>query len=405
MKIIGIVSEYNPFHSGHAYQIETSKKNLAADGVVAIMSGNFVQRGFPAIYDKWFRAELAVRSGANLVIELPTYYATASAESFARGAIELLDATGVISHLSFGSESNQLNLLDEIASVLLSPSAKFQEHLRYGLDQGLSFPAARSHALLNELPHLNSSINLNQSNIILGIEYLKALKAIESKIEPYIVKRIGNDYHESELSQTYASATAIRKAILTSDETLKEPEHLPLGSLDRIRQHPYPAMTMTQFETALLYQIRKSRPEGLSHYRDVSEGLENKIYRAAIESTDYDQLVNQLKSKRYALTRINRILLNILLEIKADSKAYDIRTNGYIRVLAFDEIGQKIIRKMKKESSIPIITNLNKFKDFYSNNELLLLDIKASDLYQLGFPASHRQGGRDFLEKPFHFKL
>ena len=402
MKIIGIVSEYNPFHNGHAYQVQKSIQELDADGVIAIMSGNFVQRGHPAFMDKWTRAKMAVVSGVNLVIELPTYFATSSAEAFAYGAVALLESTGVVTHLSFGSETDHLNVLKEIAYALVFPNEVYQDSFSLALEKGISFPAARSQALQIAYPDLMANIDLNQSNTILVIEYLKALIQLESNIEPFLVKRIGKSYHDTSTNDKYVSATGIREALYHHQDITS---HLPKEAYDILSKSIYSPVFMKDFETMLLYRLRLMTKQELALVRDVNEGLENKIVDGAVRCSSYEDLTNHLKSKRYTMTRINRVLTNALLNINQDK--LDLREHGYIRVLAFDEVGQKILRQMKKNGYYPIITNINKHQDYLKDNPLMQLDIRASNLYQLSQrDIALRIGGRDYLEKPYmHQKI
>lgn len=404
MKIIGIVSEYNPFHKGHQYQIEKSKHDLEATGVVAIMSGNFVQRGYPAIYNKWIRAEMAVRSGVNLVIELPTYYATASAEPFARGAVELLHHSGVISHLSFGSEVDDLDALKSISSLLNDPSDVFTRTLSTSLTEGFSFPVARSKALSKALPELEMKLDLNQSNIILAVEYLKALQQLNSPIQPFLVKRQGSDYHDDRLDSPFVSATAVRKLIHEMPELLFSGDWIPKSVMEVLKQIPFRASKIEDFEKLILYALRMSTAQEISRLRDVNEGLENKLFEASHTSSTYEILVQSVKSKRYTHTRINRVLLNSLLGI--NPLDINLEEEGYFRVLAFDEVGQKIIREMKKKTALPVITNINKHKDFLANSALLQLDVKATEIYQLGqIKPALIKGGLDFLNKPYQHRI
>ncbi len=404
MKIIGIVSEYNPFHKGHQYQIEKSRQDLNASGVVAIMSGNFVQRGYPAIYNKWVRAEMAVRSDVNLVIELPTYFATSSAEPFARGAVELLHHSGVVTHLSFGSEVDDLNALKEISTLLNNPTDTFTEALSTSLTEGSSFPAARSKALAKALPELVTRLDLNQSNIILAVEYLKALQQLNSTIEPYLVKRQGSSYHDDRLNSPFVSATAVRKLIHEMPERLFTGDWIPQSVMEVLKRTPFRASKIEDFEKLILYALRMSNAQELSSFRDISEGLENKLLEASHTSSTYEMLVQNVKSKRYTQTRINRVLLNTLLGIKP--LEINLEKEGYFRVLAFDEVGQKILREMKKKSSLPVITNINKHKDFLAESPLLQLDVKATEIYQLGqIEPAWIKGGLDFLAKPYQHKI
>lgn len=397
MKIIGIVSEYNPFHNGHLYQVQKSVQDLRADGVVAVMSGNFVQRGFPAIFNKWVRAEMAVKGGVNLVIELPTYFATSSAEQFARGAVELLNATDVVNYISFGSEYEDLNRLMRIAELLESPTQAFSDSLSAEMAKGRSFPSARATAIHHALPELHGHLNMNQSNVILVIEYLKALISLNSDIKPFLVKRQGSAYHDPSLDSPFVSATAIRKAYFETPHLLGENEFMPPAAYEVMRSAPYLANRIENFEEMILYAILSKESESLAAIRDVNEGLENKIKEATIKATDYASLVTAIKSKRYTMTRINRILCNLLLGIGQET--YNFSDAPYIRVLAFDDTGKKILRKMKKNTEVPIITNINKHKDLLTSNPLLKLDIRATDIYHL--TQRERHGGLDYLMKPF----
>ena len=401
MKIIGIVSEYNPFHNGHLHQIKTSLDALSADAVVAVMSGNFVQRGFPAIFDKWSRAEMAVRNGVNLVIELPTHYATSSAEGFAHGAVQLLNATGVVTHLSFGSESESLDELDAIANILISPSETFQKALDENLSKGVSFPVARAKALAQAYPDLNEHLNLNQSNVILVVEYLKALKRLNSNIQPFLVKRVGSGYHDTHLETSFASATAIRKAYFDHGNVDSLKPFLPDETFLTLKKEVRSATRIEDFEKIIFYLLRQMDLSSLSQIREVSEGLENKLKQGSLKYSDYHALVNHIKSKRYTMTRINRILVNVLLGINQETP--DFNSHGYFRILGFDAVGQKVIRQIKRQSELPVITNINKHTDLLNSNPLLQLDIKATNLYDLAQSNPKLQlGGRDHLTKPYH---
>lgn len=398
MKIIGIVAEYNPFHNGHNYQIERSREAIGADGVIAVMSGNFVQRGMPAFVDKWTRTKMALESGVNLVIELPVYYATSSAEQFAEGAITLLDATGVVTHLSFGSESDDLDQMDRIASLLVEEPMAYKVSLRDYLSKGLSYPKARALAIEEALEPLGKNNNINQSNMILGIEYLKAIKKIGSNITPFLVKRIGKNYHDEAIDSPFASATAIRKAYFDSNGKFDFKSQIPESAAKIIGAYKPQPLNISHFEKELLFILRRASRISLSEYREVNEGLDYKLKFLSNRITSYDELVNGLKSKRYTQTKIHRMLINILLGI--EKKEYNLSEIGYLRILGFDEIGRKIIHQMKTSATLPLITNVNKVSDHLKSNPLLELDIKASDLYAMGqTELTDRNGARDHTEK------
>lgn len=397
MKLIGIVAEYNPFHNGHQYQIDTSKERIQADGVIIIMSGHFVQRGMPAFVDKWTRAEMALACGANLVLELPTYYATASAESFANGAISLLNATGLVTHLSFGSESEHLEALHKIAHVLADESEAFKESLKNALSTGLSFPSAREKALLERIPKAYH-IHLNQANVILGIEYLKALIQTKSKIEPLLIKRIGKGYHDESTDSPLASATAIRKSYFDTLEKTPFTQWMPENAVKVFEKCPFHPVQMTDFEKELLFILRRSDASSLKRFREVTEGLENKLVKASEQAVDYETLIKALKSKRYTQTKIHRLLLNVLLGIEPLN--IDIQRDGYLRVLGMDQKGKHILKKMKQSATLPIISNYNKIDSHLKENPLLALDERATNLYNLAQKNSaHRRGCSDSLKK------
>lgn len=395
MKIIGIVAEYNPFHNGHLYQIETSRKTLEADAVVAIMSGNFVQRGKPAFFNKWVRTKAAIDSGVNLVIELPTYFATASAEMFAHGAITLLNNMGCIDFLSFGSESDDLSTLSRVSKLLCEEPFEYKIKLKEELNKGHSFPKAREKAI-----HLALDLQLdfNKPNYILGIEYLKSLQKCNSSIRPHVVKRQGSGYHDTELNTTFASATAIREQFFKDFHFDHLASYMPFHSLNAYSESLKTHTLYERFQDLLLYKLRSIKAHQLRDLRDFSEGIENKVIETAIKSTNYKELVDGIKSKRYTETRVNRMLLSAFLDLPISP--FSLSEHGYFRVLGMDATGQAVLKKMKKNANLPIITNINRIREDIKANPLLQLDIKASNLYALlSQDPSHRFGGVDHLTK------
>ena len=394
MKIIAIIAEYNPFHNGHLYQLQKSVQETGANGVIAIMSGNFVQRGHPAFFDKWTRTEMALAAGVNLVIELPTFFATASAEQFAFGAIKLLDATNSVHHLCFGSEIMDKYAFDKIASILANEPESFKLALADSLSQGHSFPKARESALktvlkVDEIP--------TTSNSILGLEYFKALKKLDSPITPHLIKRVGSGYNDERLNTGFSSATAIRKAYFKAQKD-EEPfyfdDFLPKKCVDYInRTHPV-ALSAENFQDILLYKLRSSSASELSKFREVTEGLENKLKTVSQRARNYDELISGLKSKRYTTTKLSRMLNNILLNIPKDFDTTD--HLNYLRVLGFDQTGQNILKIIKKNSDLNLVTNLNHISNSLKDNPLLAMDCLATDIYSLGYAnLSDRQGAKD----------
>ena len=322
MKICGIVAEYNPFHNGHKFQIEQTKKLTGCDTVIAIMSGNFIQRGMPALFDKWTRAKMAIENGVDLVIELPTCYATSSAEYFAHGAIGIMDAFNCVEYLSFGSRYNDIEVLKRIASVLHSEPEEYKKILQKELKKGTSYPIARSNALKNFLKkEFDSKILENillDSNNILGIEYLKALLTYDSPITPCAIERIGGDYLSTNIVGNICSATGIRE-MLQNNNLNRLPDVVPENSLKLIQAQltlGKSPMTMKHFEKEILFLLRKLSSNELSEISDVTEGLENVLKKAVTEGFDIDDLIEKIKTKRYTKTRVQRILIHTLLRNK-----------------------------------------------------------------------------------------
>ncbi len=368
MNICGIVTEYNPLHLGHAYQIEAAKTRTQAQGVVLIMSGNFVQRGEPAIINKYARTQAALHTGVDLVLELPTYFATSSAEYFSHMAIKLLNATGITTHLNFGSESGSIDDLVHIADILHNEPIGFRFLLNEYLSTGNTFPKAREKALYKYVHnhHLMSEDTakaIKTPNNILGIEYIKALRRQKSKIIPTTVKRIGSAYHDDNSRTTIPSATAIRKFLQEHDNHAPLSEKLPSHSYNTLENAIHCGEGPIFYDMIfplLKYKILASTPEVLGTYQDVNEGLEYKIIEAALHAYDYDSLVNKILSKRYTRTKIARALLHIYLG--HEQKTFELLNSEmkpYLKVLGFNSTGQKMLKAIKKhDEDLPIIVNI-----------------------------------------------
>lgn len=415
MRIAGIIAEYNPFHNGHYYHIERTREKTEADGIVCVISGHFTQRGEPTVVDKWARTEMALQSGADVILEMPTVFATGSAQYFARGGVATLQATGVIDHLSFGSEIPQLELLQKIANIFLHEPSLYKTYLITHLKNGLSYPHARMQSLLNYLKAIDaSSIEkiesiLKQPNNILAIEYLQALQYLQSSISPVASERLGSSYHEEQLDNhsRLSSATAIRKKIL-SENTLSRinsyiPEHT-LNILNReIKAGKGPVM-WENLSQSLLVLLRQAAPQTLAQFPEMEIGLENRFYRAASQATTLTHLLEHVKTKRYTYTRLQRILCYILLGLTKEKQTRLI--NGgpqYLRVLGFSQTGRQILQEMKHHAALPLLTTIGKHtfsKQSQSFIDMLQLDLLASDVYTLAFPdITKRTGNRDYYEQ------
>ena len=382
MRIVGLVAEYNPFHNGHQYHIEKARAITNADAVIVVMSGNFVQRGTPAIMPKHLRAEASLRAGASLVIELPVCYATGSAEFFAHGAVSLLDKLGCVDHICFGSECGDIKVLQDLAKIIHEEPAGYKEYLNQYLRQGNAFPLARQKALQDYLCSDIVDVILAEPNNILGIEYLKALQRLNSKITPYTIQRISSHYHDEELQESYSSASAIRKEIAekTFDHSDLE-NQIPDTSISLLKenfQKRYPVYA-NDFSILLKYKLLRETRNSLTEYADVSEELANRITNHLNQYLNFEQFCELLKTKEVTYSRISRALLHILLDIKKN----DYTGIGYARVLGFRKDDTDVLSQIKKKASIPLLSKLTASKDLsFEANKMLNKDILASDLYE-----------------------
>lgn len=393
MKVLGIVGEYNPFHNGHAYHLEKSKKLANADAVVCIITGSFVQRGNTSLVDKWTKAEMALLNGADLVIELPTVYSISSAENFAEGSMKLLNSLGVVDTFSFGSECGDIATLDNIANVLYEEPTEYVTMLNRELKLGSSFPKAREKALLLYLNDIRKYANvLSSPNNILGIEYLKALKNFNYKIFPITIRRTGPGYNDNFSNGEFASATAIRKFISDGNyDFLKKTVPNNIYSIFKSKiERGEIVEDLKVFENEILYMLRRMTIEEIAEIPDVTEGLENNIKNAAESCNNLSDLVTFIKSKRYTLTRIYRILLYVLLNItKTDMENSRKIKYPYIRVLGFSNRGEELLSDIcNKNPKLPVVTSLKHFTNVNSNKilkRMIDIDIFATNVYTLGY--------------------
>lgn len=401
MKITGIITEYNPFHLGHLHHLNNAKKDTNCDGVICIMSGNFVQRGMPALTDKWTRAKMAVLNGVDLVIELPLVYAISSAEAFAEGAVNILNSTGVVDYLYFGSEHGAIEDLETIASTLLYEPQTFKDNIKIELDKGLPYHIARSFALKDTLPLVPCEEILKNSNNILGIEYIKALKKANSCIKPLTLQRAGSNYNDSSINSSLPSATSIRNALKNNSKLESLKNYLPKETFSLLSDLTKNGYNFT-FEEDIYPYIRYkllTNGENINKVRDVKEGLDNKILKEISNSVSLQDLIMKTKSKRYTYTRINRILTSFFIGLdKYNSQEIANKTTTYIRPLAFNSTGSKILKEIKKKENIKIITKLPKNID----DDKLKLDILGTKAYSI--LNSSVSPYDDYLKSPIFFK-
>lgn len=412
MKIVGLITEYNPFHLGHKYHLDQSMIKTNSTHSIAIMSSSFVQRGEPALVDKWTRAKMAIDNGLDLVIELPFVFSVQSAELFAFGAVKILDSLNVVDSISFGSESGDLGNLRKAANVLVNEPLDFKHELKKNLDLGMPYSASRSLALDHYLKYLNSKDifdyagMLKESNNILGIEYLKALIRLKSKIVPYTIGRVGNKYKDTEITTSMGSATAIRNRLLNmSHETVKDymPELAFEGLMDFYNSYGN-FNQISNYNEILQYLLRTKRPDELKGFMDMEIGLENRILKMALLNYDLNDLVAMVSTKRYPSTRIKRILIHLLMDLrKEDIKKIYKQPIDYVRVLACNKKGMEILQKISKNSDLSIITKYAHYKKLKNENINFILDFeeKATDIYFLGIHKDKAYEKMDYIRSPY----
>ena len=394
-KVVGIIAEYNPFHNGHLYHLLQAKDLAQADYVVAVISGNFTQRGDTSIVDKWTKAYMAICGGCDLVLELPTVYSISSAENFASGAVKILDSLKIVDSIAFGAEASDLATLNNIANVLFQEPRGYTNILTHELQKGISFPSARENAILMYLNDIKRYANiLNSPNNILAIEYLKALKTQKSNMNPIMVKRSKVYYNDDRIVDDFASATAIRKLIKRREyeDLRKVVPRSTYKILSRQIRDGNIVLGLENFEKEIIYTLRKMNIREIANLPDVSEGLENLIKNSADNCNDMSKLIANIKSKRYTQTRIQRILLYALLGIDKKMMEDSKKVTPYVRVLGFTNKGKELISEInKRNSKINMITSVKKFieKNNRPSNrtimQMLQKDIFATDVYTLGF--------------------
>ena len=391
-KVLGIIAEYNPFHNGHLYHLQNSLKLTNADYKIAIITGNFTQRGSTSLIDKWSKAEIALKNGIDLVIELPLLYSISSAENFAEGAIKILNSLNVVDYLSFGAETDDISTLNIIADTLYREPKEYKNILSHELSKGLSYPKARENALLMYLQDIRRFTNvLSNPNNILGIEYLKALKKFKSPIMPVAIKRVDVGYNDTTYTESIASATAIRNIVKNNSlDILKKvvPENSFSTILESVKiGHVLPDLSI--FEKQIIYNLRSMSIEEIANLPDVSEGLEYAIKNAANSCNSIVEFLSIIKSKRYTSTRLQRILLYALLNITKKDMQISRKTVPYVRVLGFNERGRYIISEVARQNpKLEIVTSVKKYLDNCNNRNLQLMlskDIWSTNVYTIGY--------------------
>lgn len=370
MKVLGIITEYNPFHNGHKHHIEEARKVTGADYVIAVMSGSFVQRGNPAIVSKYDRSLMALNNGVDLVLELPTCYATGSAQYFALGAVALLNQLGIVDYICFGSECGDIKALEEASGIFYNPTEDFQSLLYSYIRDGFSYPAARAraaqHPLGSEAESKNNNLAkvISEPNNILGIEYINALKQTGSLIKPITIKRYMAHYHDEEPGASISSATAIRRVLENdpSAEILSAKDSIPQNVYDYFLNNynvTYP-INIEDFSGIIKYKLLSESSSELSSYLDLSSDIADRIKNIDIQGLSIADLLQTIKTKNLTLTRVSRALIHVLLNIRKEEFQEYIENDivYYIRILGMKKEASHLVRRIKSHGGLPVITKL-----------------------------------------------
>lgn len=384
---VGIIAEYNPVHAGHKYQLDKVRKNFDTE-IVAVMSGNFTQRGEPTILDKFQRAELAVENGVDLVFELPFVSAVRSAQDFARGGIRLLNSLGVIDKLAFGAEISDLNELQELAKINLADKIKFE------MSAGVSYAKAAEKILQKKI----------LPNTILAVEYLRSLP---ENIEPVLIPRVGANYSDKILQENFSSAAAIRAEVYKKNPAWEKILQVTDKKVtSALQTEKFSGLVREEnLFLPLVTKIFTTSADDFQKIFGMREGLENLIFKSAKSAKNFSDLVNKVTNKRYHKSRVKRLLLHFLLNVT------EIEVADYARILAFNERGQKLLKKISAQKNLPVITKVTQHlteKDFLQKNfsepykKNLAIDISATNLRSLLFDTP-KSFGRDFFTSPKKF--
>ena len=400
MSTLGIIVEYNPFHNGHLHHLEEAKKITNATTTIAVMSGSFLQRGEPALVDKWTRTKMALANGVDLVIELPIIYSTQSADWFAFGSTFLLNSL-FVDNFVFGSETNSLKLLDQVADLLLNEPLKFRNYIKEELSLGHSYPKALSLSLIK---HLGSKeYTVSKPNDILGIQYLLNLKRLKSPIIAQTIQRKNAEYNDNTLNKSsIASATAIRSTFLQEKNLQKISTVIPestLALLDQEFKQNRINLWENYLHTLQIIGLSKDKSQ-LQKIHGMVEGIESRIQEKLLNCRSFSQLLELLKTKRYTSAKIQRTLLYLLLNLTKEKVEKINPANGpqYIRILGFNQLGREYLNRIKHQLDLPLITKIPRDKP-----AMLELDLKAAAIYELGFkePAFIKE---EYKQAPMYWK-
>lgn len=374
MKICAIICEYNPLHYGHLYHIQKAKELSGCDAIMCIQAGNFTQRGEPAITNKYVRSRMALEAGADIVVQIPTAYCCSSAEIFAMAGIKIANSFENVTHLAFGCETENFELLKEVAKFFANEPKEYKEKLKKFLDQGDSLPVSRQKAIEEMMKEdkvvfseITETLNiLSKPNNILAIEYLKALYKTKSKIEPIFTTRSNSDYNSADLNGKDSSATAIRTRLLTKNKVKSIKKLVPSFTYNLLKEDidEYGLPDTNLYNDLCSYVIKTSSASEIKNIYDVSEGIENRFIESATKFKDFNELLLDVKTKRYTYTRLKRIVLRLLLKIDKEivGSIYKMDKLPFIKVLAFNAEKKELLSNVDADTNI-IIRNKNIVKN------------------------------------------
>ena len=393
----GIVVEYNPFHNGHLFHLQEAKRQTDADTIIAVMSGNFLQRGEPAIVDKWTRTKMALAGGADLVIELPYAFATAHAPQFAKGAIQLLDAL-YCSYFCFGSEEGSIAPFTNSLTLISTHQQLYENVIKEAMREGISYPNAlrKGYEAISHDTSIDLA-DLSEPNNILGFHYMQAANDIHSSMIPLTIERKGTHYHDPALpADSIASATSIRKSIFTNESAEDVQPFMPSTSYRLLKnwEDLYGFHSWDALYPLLRYSILREEPQRLIEIADIREGIEFSFFRAAKEQTTFQGFMQAVKSKRYTWTSIQRMLVHILTGYRKATRE-QITDPSYIRLLGMTVSGRSYLRSIKKQLPLPLVSRVASLSD-----HALLMDVKSTDIYMSGIQSPALTLGKDYRTPP-----
>ena len=386
MKAVGVIVEYNPFHNGHAYHLQQAKEVSGSEIVIAAMSGNFLQRGEPAIVSKWYRAKMALMGGVDLVFELPYQFATQKAETFANGAISLLDAAGCDS-ICFGSESGNINAFLKTADKIERMQTQLDKEIKQSMKTGISYPRALSLAY-DSIADSTDNVNLTTPNNILGYQYIQAIRSQKSALKPFTIARESAGYHDEHFaSATIVSATSIRKAIFSKENKIDS--FIPSYTKELLNDYLTENGQLHQWEDywpLLQFRLLQATAAELKQIYEIEEGIENRLVKAATQAGSYQEFMEMVKTKRYTWTRLQRISTHILTNANKSEMRTEEEKVSYLRLIGMSEKGKAYLNQQKTQFSLPLISKLSSYR-----HKEIDLDIRAARIYAAILPAKNKK--------------